>query len=185
MIKVIAFDLVGVLVNEKDIELTIEEDKLERMFGSNINDSDYLMEARKLINKDSILMRTTEELIDKIYKVKDNELFEKIKIKYPNLKIVIATNHVSFVRNFIGESFGVDYLDDVLISAEIHKVKPNSDFYEHILSKHNINPNELLFLDDNLINIEGANKLGINTIKVNKDTNLFEDICRWLEQNNS
>ncbi|MEG1987309.1 MAG: HAD-IA family hydrolase, partial [Bacilli bacterium] len=68
---------------------------------------------------------------------------------------------------------------------EIHKVKPNSDFYEHILSKHNINPNELLFLDDNLINIEGAIKLGINTIKVNKDTNLFEDICRWLEQNNS
>ena len=41
MIKVIAFDLVGVLVNEKDIELTLEEDKLERMFGSNRNDSDY------------------------------------------------------------------------------------------------------------------------------------------------
>ena len=30
MIKVIAFDFVGVLVTEKDIELTHEEDKLER-----------------------------------------------------------------------------------------------------------------------------------------------------------
>ena len=94
MIKVIAFDLVGVLVTERDIDLTTEEDKLERMFGSNINDSDYLMEARKTIDKDSILMRTTEELIDKLYKVKDDNLFKKIKEKYNNVKIIIATNHV-------------------------------------------------------------------------------------------
>lgn len=81
MIKVIAFDLVGVLVTERDIDLTPEEDKLERMFGSNINDSDYLMEARKIIDKDSILMRATEELIDKLYKVKDDNLFKKNKGK--------------------------------------------------------------------------------------------------------
>ena len=105
MIKVIAFDLVGVLVNEKDIELTLEEDKLERMFGSNRNDSDYLMDARKIIQKDSVLIRTTEELIEKIYRVRDRDILKKIKEKDPNLKIVIATNHVSYVRNFIGESF--------------------------------------------------------------------------------
>ena len=40
MIKVIAFDLVGVLVNEKDIELSPCESKLERLFGPNINDTD-------------------------------------------------------------------------------------------------------------------------------------------------
>lgn len=181
MIKVIAFDLVGVLVNEKDIELTLEEDKLERMFGNNRNDSDYLMDARKIIQKDSVLIRTTEELIEKIYRVRDRDIFKKIKEKDPNLKIIIATNHVSYVRNFIGESFGVDYLDDVLISAEIHKVKPDSDFYEHIINKYHIEPNELLFLDDNAENIDGANRLGINTIKVNRDTDLFEEICKWLK----
>lgn len=181
MIKVIAFDLVGVLVNEKDIELTLEEDKLERMFGSNRNDSDYLMDARKIIQKDSVLIRTTEELIEKIYRVRDRDILKKIKEKDPNLKIIIATNHVSYVRNFIGESFGVDYLDDVLISAEIHKVKPDSDFYEHIINKYHIEPNELLFLDDNAENIDGANRLGINTIKVNRDTDLFEEICKWLK----
>lgn len=181
MIKVIAFDFVGVLVNEKDIELTLEEDKLERMFGSNRNDSDYLMDARKIIQKDSVLIRTTEELIEKIYRVRDRDIFKKIKEKDPNLKIIIATNHVSYVRNFIGESFGIDYLDDVLISAEIHKVKPDSDFYEHIINKYHIEPNELLFLDDNAENIDGANRLGINTIKVNRDTDLFEEICKWLK----
>lgn len=49
MIKVVAFDLVGVLVREKDIKLSEVEEKLERMFGPNLNDSDYLVEARKII----------------------------------------------------------------------------------------------------------------------------------------
>lgn len=181
MIKLIAFDLVGVLVNEKDIELNYEEEKLERMFGPNLNDADYLIEGRKLINKDSILMRTTEELIDKIYNVKDKELFKKIKEKYPDIKIVIATNHVSYVRNFIGEALGVEYLDDVIISAEIHKIKPNADYYEHIVNKFNLKPEEVLFLDDNISNVEGAKEVGLQVIKVEKNMDLFEEVCNILK----
>ena len=184
MIKVIAFDLVGVLVNEIDIELTPEEERFERLFGDNINDAEYLIEARKIINKDSIIVRVTEELINKIYKVKDQELLKRIKEKYSDLKIIIATNHVSFVRNFIGESFGVDYLDDVLISAEIHKIKPNADFYNHILDKFKLLPEELLLLDDNLKNISGAKGLNINTITVDKNTNLFDEICNCVDKKN-
>lgn len=182
MIKIIAFDFVGVLVNEKDIELTKFEDKLERMFGPNLNDSDFLINARRYIDKDSILMRTTEELISKLYKIREKDLFRNIKNKYNNIKIIIATNHVSFVRNFIGETFGVDDLDDIIISAEIHKIKPNADFYEHILKKYNINAEELLFLDDNIDNIEGAKKLGINVIKVDKETILSEEILKFINE---
>lgn len=181
MIKLIAFDLVGVLVNEKDIELNYEEEKLERMFGPNLNDADYLMEGRKLINKDLILMRTTEELINKIYNVRDKDLFKKIKEKYSDIKIVIATNHVSYIRNFIGESLGVEYLDDVIISAEIHKIKPNTDYYEHIVNKFNLKPEEILFLDDNLNNVEGARKVGLQIIKVEKNMDLFEEVCNVLK----
>lgn len=47
MIKVIAYDLVGVLTIEREVNLTEEEDKLERMFENNINDSGYLIETRK------------------------------------------------------------------------------------------------------------------------------------------
>ena len=181
MIKVVAFDLVGVLVKEKDIKLTLEESKLERMFGSNVNDFEYLVEGKKIISDDSLLIKTTEKLIDKIYAIKDDKILKKIKERDFNLKIIIATNHVSFVKKFIFKSFGKDYLDDVLISAEIHKVKPNFNFYEHILNKHRLKPNELLFLDDNIENIESANEMGINTIKVNKETKLFEEICKFLK----
>lgn len=183
MIKVIAFDLVGVLVNEKDIELSNIEEKLERMFGPNLNDSDYLMEARKIIEKDSIIMNTTENLIDKLYKVRDRDIFKKIKEKYHNVKVIIATNHLSFVRNFIGESFDVDYLDDLIISAEIHKIKPNADFYQYLLDKYKLNPNELLFIDDNQENVNGAKNIGISTIKVEKNTDIIKEIELILNNN--
>ena len=180
MIKVVAFDLVGILVNEKDIELSEIEEKLERMFGPNLNDADYLIEARKIIEKDSIIMNITEALIDKLYKVKDREIFKKIKGKNENIKLIIATNHLSFVRNFIGEYFNIDYLDDLIISAEIHKIKPNADFYEYILNKYNIDSKELLFLDDNIDNVNGAKQLGINTIKVEKNTNLIDKVTEFI-----
>lgn len=181
MIKVVAFDFVGVLVNEQDIELSNVEQKLERMFGPNLNDADYLIEARKLIEKDSIIMNITEGLIDKLYKVKDREVFKKIKEKYNDVKVIIATNHLSFIRNFIGESFDVDYLDDLVISAEIHKIKPNSDFYQYLLDKYKITFNELLFLDDNIENVDNARKMGISTIKVDKNTDIFKEICMIID----
>ena len=182
MIKLIAFDFVGVLVNERDIELTDVENKLERMFGPNLNDSDYLIEARKLIEKDSIIMNTTESLIEKLYKVKDRDIFKKIKEKHPNIKIIIATNHLSFVRNFIGESFDVDYLDDLIISAEIHKIKPNVDFYKYLLDKYKINSKELLFIDDNKENVDSAKNIGTSTIKVEKDTDIIQEIDLILSE---
>ena len=182
MIKLIAFDFVGVLVNERDIELTDVENKLERMFGPNLNDSDYLIEARKLIEKDSIIMNTTESLIEKLYKVKDRDIFKKIKEKHPNVKIIIATNHLSFVRNFIGESLDVDYLDDLIISAEIHKIKPNVDFYKYLLDKYKINSKELLFIDDNKENVDSAKNIGISTIKVEKDTDIIQEIDLILSE---
>ena len=176
MIKVIAYDLVGVLVNEKDIELSKDESKLEKMFGNNLNNLDYLNEARKIFDDDSTIIKTTENLINKLYQVKDQNLFKIIKEKYPTIKQVIATNHLSYIKNFVKDNLDTNYLEDDIISAEIHKIKPNKDFYSYILRKYNIKPNELLFIDDNKNNIESANELGIQTILVNKNTNLINEI---------
>lgn len=183
MIKVIAFDLVGVLVNEKDIDLGEQEDKLERKFGSNLNDEDYLTFAEqtlKINNKEAIDI--TRNIIDKLYKVRDADIFTKLKNKYNNIKIIIATNHLSYVEEFINKYFDTTYLDDVIISANINKIKPNANFYNFILEKFNIKSKELLFLDDNVENIDGANKLNIRTIKVEKNMNLYEEVCKFISE---
>ena len=181
LLKVIAFDFVGVLVNEKDIDLGEQEDKLERKFGSNLNDEDYLTFAEqtlKINNKEAIDI--TKNIINKLYKVRDTDIFTKLKNKYNNIKIIIATNHLSYVEEFINKYFDTTYLDDVIISANINKIKPNANFYNFILEKFNIKSKELLFLDDNVENIDGANKLNIRTIKVEKNMNLYEEVCKFI-----
>lgn len=179
MIKVLAFDLVGVLVREKDVELTYEEEKLERLFGPNKSDNEYLELANNFVpNKDEI-MGITDNIINKLYEVRDDELLFKIRKKYPNMKVVVATNHISRVRNYIIENFDVD---EIFISAEMNKVKPNVEFYEELVKKLNIEPNEILFLDDNKDNVEGAKTVGLNTIKVERNMDLFEKIENYINE---
>ena len=180
MIKVIAFDLVGVLAFEKDIKLTTEEEKLEKMFGPNINDEDYLKKAKDIIQNNTITIKATKELINKLYQVYDKNIFKKLKQNYPNIKLIIATNHLSYVKDYIIKSFDTNYLDDIIISAKVHKIKPNSNFYQYILDKYNIIPEELLFIDDNQENINSADSMEIHTIKINKDDNLFEKLVCYL-----
>ena len=181
MIKVIAFDLVGVLVNERDIVLSNDEEKLERLFGPNLSDDDYLKKAKEIVCNEENIVNITKTLINKLYKVKENEIFKKIKKINSKVKIVVATNHVSFIRNFIDTYFDTSYLDGLIISAEINKIKPNLDFYEFILDKYKINANELLFLDDNIENVNRAKKLGIQTIKVEKNNNLVSEIEFYIK----
>ena len=181
MIKVIAFDLVGVLVKEKDIQLSTDEDKIERLFGPNISDEEFLQEAsKKVINKD--ILDLANNIIYKLYEVKEKDLIEKIKDQYNDIKLVIATNHISLIRKYIESNFLVS---DIIISSEINMIKPNKDFYYYLINKYDIKNNELLFIDDNDNNIIFAKKLGINTIKVDKNTNIYNEIIERLNNENN
>ena len=181
MIKLIAIDLIGVLAFEKDIELSNEESKLERLFGPNISDSEYLKQAFNIINKDNTTIENiTKNIINKLYDIKDKDIFTKLKKDYPDIKLIIATNHISYVKDFIFNNFNTTYLDDIIISSNIHRIKSNKDFYQYILDKYHLKPNELLFIDDNINNIESAKSLNINTIKIEKNNNLYLTIKDYL-----
>lgn len=179
MIKVIAFDLVGVLVTEKEINLNDTEEKLERLFGANESDEDYINKASLITNEN--IIDITKNIINKLYVVKDRDIFRKIKEKY-QVKIIIATNHVSYIKDYIINNLDIENIDDIIISAKINKIKPNKDFYEYILDKYNIKNNELLFIDDNIKNINAAASMNINTIKVNKDTDILEKLKVKMEE---
>ena len=181
MIKLIVFDLVGVLVREKNIEMNFEESKIEKLFGPNKCDEDYIDESLKIISNKEKLIDITINLLDRLYEVKDVDLFNRLKKEYPDIKLSIGTNHVSFIKKFINDSFDIDYLDYIFISADINKIKPNNDFYEEIISKTKYNPNEILFLDDNKDNIDGAVRCGLKTIKVEKNADVFKEIKDYIK----
>lgn len=173
MIKIIAFDI-DTLVNKNNIELDDTEKSLKKNIEISTSDSEYLNKSRKYIEKDSILMYTTENLINKLYEVTDPLIFKKIKEKYNDMKIVIITNHVTYFRNFIGENFDIDYLDDLIISSEIPSINTKSDLYSYVQKKYNIVDKEILFISSDDI------KTKSNKLKINNKNNIYIKVIEYL-----
>lgn len=182
MIKVIAFDLVGVLVKEIDFPLGETEAKIERLFGPNKSDDEFICEVKENILDISSneIIQITKHIINSIYtnKFTSKDLIE-LKNKYKNIKLVVATNHVSFIQEYISDHFS-NILDNIYISANIHEIKPKAEFYNKILEDLNIAPNEMLFLDDSTKNVEGAKACGIHTIHVTKDMDILKEIEKFI-----
>lgn len=176
MIKVIALDFVGVLVRELDV-LNEIEDKIERLFGPNKSDAEFIKQAKERVNlEDAEIIDITKNIVNKLYEIKDKELVAKLKNKYPNIKIVIATNHVSYIEEFIKNNYDIDYI----ISANIGKIKPNTDFYYEVANITNEKPENILFIDDNQDNVDGASKTGMKTIKINRGDDVFDKVEEYL-----
>lgn len=174
MIKVIALDFVWVLVREKAIKLSEIESSIEKRFWPIISDELFFQEFENLWLSREKFSQIIINIVNKLYEVRDPNLFENIVNQFPDAKICIATNHISYICDYI-EKYFWDKVDHCFISAELHKVKPNKNFYEEILQYYGITPDELLFLDDSDENIKWASALGIKVLKVERNTRLFEN----------
>lgn len=53
----------------------------------------------------------------------------------------------------------------VVISAEVGHLKPAPEIYHHLLTTYQLKPNETLFIDDLLQNVEGAKSMGMQAIE--------------------
>lgn len=182
MIKVIAFDLVGVLVRETVFPLNEIENKIERLFGPNKNDNEFfnLVKTNVIDVSNEEIISIVNKIINSIYEVKfDYYKLNLLKEKYPDIKLVVATNHVSFIQEYILKSFK-NIFDKIYISANMNVIKPDSEFYNNILKDLNIYPEEMLFLDDSDRNIVGAKQCEINTIHVTKQVDILNEIESFL-----
>ena len=103
------------------------------------------------------------------------------KLKEKGYKIYMLSNTSDFMyKTFIKD---IEYLfDGLVLSYQIHKIKPYTAIYEHLINTYHLNPEESLFLDDRLDNIETANKLGIKGRQLKEDN--IEDIKQVLKEYN-
>ena len=182
MIKVIAFDLVGVLVRETDFPLNEIESKIERLFGPNKSDDEFLNFVKQNITESSNeeIINIVNKIINSIYEIKfslDN--LKLLKEKYQAIELIVSTNHVSFIQDYIIKNFG-NIFDKIYISADMNAIKPDVEFYAKILEDLKIFPEEMLFLDDSERNIIGAKQCNIKTIHVTKGMDILKEIENFL-----
>lgn len=65
---------------------------------------------------------------------------------------------------------------DIVISGEEKVIKPYPEIYQILLSRNNLLAQHCLFIDDNIENLLGAEKLGIQTIKFENSKQLEKDL---------
>lgn len=71
--------------------------------------------------------------------------------------------------------------DDVLISGEVGLIKPSEDLYKLALERLQVSADEVIFIDDRLVNLEGAQRLGMKTILFTTNQRFEQDLERAVE----
>ena len=107
------------------------------------------------------------------------ELIKKIRQKYPVYLLSNTNNiHIKASNDYLQKEHGISNLDQLFdqlfLSYEMGMWKPDADIYYHVLKKIKLQPNETLFLDDNIKNIESASAIGLQTILVKPPTSITE-----------
>ena len=82
-------------------------------------------------------------------------------VKEQGYKIYVLSNASSSFYEYFPDFAPFDYFDGIVVSCDIHIVKPDIRIYRHLLEKYGLNPEECLFIDDMEENVEGARKAGI------------------------
>lgn len=76
------------------------------------------------------------------------------------------------------------YFKDIIVSADIGILKPDSRIYRYLLEKHNLNPSETVFIDDILINVEGAIAVGMHAFQFVDYDSCEKQLVKLLEWKN-
>ena len=90
---------------------------------------------------------------------------------------VLSNAHKSFY-SYLPRYFDLDFFDGVVVSADVHTVKPDIKIYKHLLEKYNLKAEECLFIDDRADNVDGALKSGMKAVQFKND---FEEIKKSIE----
>ena len=99
------------------------------------------------------------------------------KLKQSNYKLAILSNGTPDLLNELVISNQLkDIFDDIFSVEEAGIFKPDSKVYDLPINKYNIEKNEVLFLSANTWDISGAGNYGYNTVWVNRNNNIFDNL---------
>ena len=92
----------------------------------------------------------------------DGELVDLLRSVRPAIKTGLISNAWSGLRPVLQNTFAIDdAFDQIVVSAEEKVMKPDARIYRIALDRLDVQPDQAIFLDDVLANVEAANALGM------------------------
>ena len=141
--------------------------------------------------------QVTEDSLDKSMKVFDidpsmrNELLNLYKVLSPfeevpetlktlkekKFKLAILSNGTPSLLDELVKSNHLDNLfDDIFSIEQVGVYKPSSRVYDMPIKKYNINKSEVVFLSANTWDVSGGGNYGYQSIWVNRNNNIFDNL---------
>ena len=100
-----------------------------------------------------------------------------IKLKEKNLKLAILSNGTPSLLDELVKSNNLENLfDDLFSIEEVGIYKPVSKVYDLPIKKYKIKSNEVAFLSANTWDVSGGGNYGYNSIWVNRNNNIFDNL---------
>jgi len=109
------------------------------------------------------------EMFKRYYFIRDPSIFE-LAGKY---KFVIASNHLSVIRDYLEKQAVLKYFQTVIISSEIGFKKPDKNFYRIMIDKIDDKAENILFIDNTEENIIAARKFNLQTFNFDRNNDQY------------
>ena len=152
---------------------------------------------RSLMKRHKDFWQVTEDSLDKSMKAYEidnsmkNELLNLYKILSPfkevpevlkslkekNFKLAILSNGTpSLLKELVKSNNLENIFDDIFSIEEVRVYKPDSKVYDIPIKKYQIQKNEVAFLSSNTWDVSGSGNYGYNSIWVNRNNNIFDNL---------
>ena len=99
------------------------------------------------------------------------------KLKKKDFKLAILSNGTpSLLGNLVKNNNLENIFDDIFSIEEVGIFKPDSKVYELPVNKYKIKKDEILFLSANTWDVSGGGNYGYNSVWVNRNKNIFDNL---------
>ena len=110
----------------------------------------------------------------------DTELLAFIQSLRPRYKTATISDAWPGAREILREYVNDDTFDVCVFSAEEGVRKPDPEIYRRALSRLDVAPQEAVFCDDRLPNVDGARRIGMHAFQFSNTHQTREEIVRLL-----
>ena len=152
---------------------------------------------RSLMKRHEDFWQITEDSLDKSMKIYEidstmkNELLDLYKILLPfkevpevlkilkkkNFNLAILSNGTPTLLNQLVKSNNLENIfNDIFSIEEVGVYKPDSKVYDMPIKKYKIQKNEVAFLSSNTWDVSGGGNYGYNSIWLNRNNNIFDNL---------
>ena len=199
-IKAIIFDAYGTLFDVNSAAEKCKDkigDKWERFANFwRTTQLEYTW-LRSLMDRHKDFWQITEDSLDKSMKAFDidlsmkNELLDLYRVLSPfeevpetlktlkekKFKLAILSNGTPSLLDELVKSNHLDNLfDDIFSIEQVGVYKPSSRVYDMPVKKYNISKSEVAFLSANTWDVSGGGNYGYQSIWVNRNNNIFDNL---------